>query len=109
MTIHDGIQWLCAIGTVTLVLIGRDRLRINSPKVRVAVGVAGILLALLIFFSVMQLLPRPWESGFSAFTDNMTLVACSAFAGLLVLSLIEIVGSTLQAIKRRRYYRRNVG
>ena len=108
MTVHDGIQWLCSIVTVGLVIFARDRLRMNAPRVRVALGATGILLAILVFFGVMQLLPRPWESGFSALTDGMALLACSAFGGLLVLSLIEIVGGMLQAIKRRRYHRRNV-
>jgi hypothetical protein len=80
----------------------------NAPKVRVALGATGILLATLVFLSVMQLLPRPWETGFSALADAMTLVGCSAFGGLFVLSLSEIVGGTLQAIKRQRYHRRKI-
>ncbi len=107
MTIHDGVQWLCTIGTVGLVLIARERLRMNAPKVRVALGVIGIFLALLIFLGVKKLLPRPWESGFSTVTDSIALVACSAFGGLLVLSLAESAGGTLQAVKRRRYHQRN--
>jgi hypothetical protein len=108
MTVHDGVQWLCSIGTVGLVLLARDRLRMNAPKVRIALGFGGILLATLLFLSVMQLLPRPWEAEFSSGTDTISLVTCSAFSGFFVLSLIEILGGTVQAIKRWRYHRRSV-
>ncbi|MDX8358269.1 hypothetical protein [Sphingopyxis terrae] len=106
MSVHDGIQLLCTVAVVVLVLVARDRLRLNEPKVRVAIGTAGIFLGVLIFLGVMQLLPRPWDSGYSALTDGVTLVASYAIGGLLVLSLIEIAGGTMQAVKRRRYHRR---
>lgn len=109
MIVHDSVLWLCAIATVGLVLAARDRLRMNEPKIRVALGAAGILLATLIFLGVMLLLPRPWENGLSSFTDSLALAASSAFGGLLVLSLIEIAGGVLQMIKRRRYHRKQVG
>ncbi|OJW56646.1 MAG: hypothetical protein BGO57_12165 [Sphingomonadales bacterium 63-6] len=103
MTVHDGVQWLGTIGTVWLVLIARDRLRMNTAKVRIALGGAGIILAMSMFFAVMVLLPRPWEDGFSTFVDTATFAGCCLFGGLFVLSLAEIGGGTMQAIKRRRY------
>jgi hypothetical protein len=108
MTVHDGVQLLSSIGAITLVLLARDRLRMNAPRVRVALGAVGILFAALVFLVVMRLLPRPWESGFSAATDAITLVACFVIGGLFVLSLIETVGGIVQAIKRWRYQRRNL-
>ena len=108
MTVLDGVQWVCSLVTVGLVFLARDRLRMNAPKVRIALGGAGVILAIFVFFAVMGFLPRPWDRGFSPFADATTFVACSLFGGLLVLSLIEIGGGTIQAIKRRRYYRRNV-
>jgi cytochrome c biogenesis protein CcdA len=106
MTVHDGVQLLCTAAMVVFAIIARNRLRLNEPKVRVVLGAAGILLGVLIFLGVMQFLPRPWESGFSTLTDSITLIASYAIGGLLVLSIIEIAGGTMQAAKRRRYYRR---
>ncbi len=108
MTIHDGVQWLCAIAGVWLVLVARDRVRMKMPKMRIALGGAGIFLATVVFFALMRLLPAPWESGFSPFIDAISLATCFFVGGLFVLSLSEIVGGTVQAIKRLRYYRRNV-
>jgi hypothetical protein len=107
MTVHDAVQGLLSMGGVTIVLLSRGRLRMNSPKVRIALGGAGIVLATFVFYAVMRFLPRPYESGFSPFVDVATLAACFFIGGLLVLSLIEVSGGTLQAVKRWRYYRRS--
>lgn len=109
MTVHDGIQWLVSLGTVAFVIVARDRLRMNEPGVRVALGGVGIAAAFLLFGVIMAVLPRPWESGFSPLVDAGTLVGCAVFGGLIVLSLLEIGGGSLQAIKRWRYYRRRDG
>ncbi|MEO8373999.1 MAG: hypothetical protein ABI471_02150 [Sphingomonas bacterium] len=108
MTVHDGVQWLCSIGAVGLAFLARDRLRMNAPKVRIALGGVGIILAASLFLAVMGLLPRPWERGFSPFVDATAFAACSLFGALFVMSLIEIGGGTVQVIKRRRYHRRSV-
>jgi hypothetical protein len=108
MTVYDGVQLLCSTGTVVLVLLARDRLRMNAPKVRIALGGAGIILAISVFCSAMLLLPRPWEPGFSPFIGAMAYAACLLLGGLFVLSSIEIGGGTVQLIKRRRYYRHRV-
>lgn len=109
MTVHDGFQWVCSLGTAGIVILVRDRLRMNAPKVRIALGGVGIIFATTVFFAVMVLLPRQWDRGFSPVADATAFAACSLFGGLLVLSLIEIGAGTVQAIKRRRYHRRNVG
>ncbi|MCW4463565.1 hypothetical protein OK349_17800 [Sphingomonas sp. BT-65] len=108
MTVYDGVQWLCLIVGVWLVLLARDHLRMNAPKVRVTLGGTGVVLAIFIFLGVMVLLPRPWESGFSPLINVTMRAACFLFAGLLILSLSEIAGGTVQAFRRWRYHRRNV-
>ena len=64
MTTHYAVQWLCSLGGVVIALIARDRLRMNPPRVRVALGAAGAFLAVLLYISMLRLLPRPLESGF---------------------------------------------
>ena len=108
MTVHDGAQWVFLIGVMGVVLVARSHLRMRMPRVRLALGGAGLLLATLVFWAVMWL-PRPWESGFSPLVDATVTAACALFAGLFVLSLSEILGGTAQAIKRWRYYRRDLG
>ena len=108
MNVQDYIQFVVAIVTVWFIFSARSRLRINPPKVRVALGLAGILIGLLACWGFIKLLPGPEEIGPSAFLNSLLLVPSSAISGLFALSLLEIVGGSLQALKRRRDDRRSV-
>lgn len=107
MTILNGVQLVCTILNAGLVLLVRDRLRLNAPRVRIALGGVGVLLATFGFTTLMVLLPGPWEGEFSAIVDATATAACYLTEGLLVLSLLEIVGGSMQTSKRRRYYRQS--
>ncbi len=109
MTLQNLVQFLGSIITVWLVFAARDRLRMNRPAVRLALGGAGIILAAGVFVAVMRLLPNPREAGYSPLVDAAAFAGCALFAGLFVLSLGEIAGGTLQGFRRWRYYRRNAG
>jgi hypothetical protein len=107
MTVYDFGEALCSAATVAIVLIPRERLRMNAPKVRLAIGGAGVLLATMALFFARLLLPRPSGDGLSPSAELAAFAAGSVFLGILFLSLIEIGGATIQFIKRYRYYRRN--
>lgn len=107
-TIHDVIFFPFMMVTMFVVFLARERLRMEAPKTRLAVGCLGTFLSLFTFFAIMRLLPKPDSGEYSLARDMALIAACSFFAGLLVLSAMQMVGGTVQGLKRWRYYRRNI-
>ncbi|MCV0382877.1 MAG: hypothetical protein K5799_05380 [Erythrobacter sp.] len=102
MTVQDMMQFPIMMGTAWLIISTRNRLRINPPRVRVALGLAGTLFAVLAFYGMIKLPPRLWYNESSVFVDIVMWVTASAIGGLIVLSLIQIVGGTMQALRLTR-------
>ncbi|QGP78039.1 hypothetical protein [Sphingobium sp. CAP-1] len=107
-TIHDGVLFAFLLVVVLVILRAHDHLRMKSPKLRVVIGGIGICLSCLIFFGTMHLLTRPETAKDALVHDAALLAACSLFSGLLILSLMQILGGIIQGFKRWRYYRRKV-
>ncbi|MGY4395805.1 hypothetical protein ACVWZA_000966 [Sphingomonas sp. UYAg733] len=106
-TIHDVIFLPFLMITLFVVFSARERLRMEAPKIRLAIGSVGFCLAFFSFFAIMRLLPRPESDQYSLAHDMASIAACSFFAGLLTLSAMQIFGGAVQGFKRWRYYRRN--
>lgn len=106
---HDLVFFAFMIVALLVVFRGHDRLRMKTPKVRLAIGSAGFCLSLFTFFAIMRLLPKPDTAGYSLVHDTALIASCSLFAAILILSSMQILGGAIQGFKRWRYYRRNVG
>ncbi len=107
-TTHDVIFFLFLMTTLLVVFWARERLRMKAPMIRLAIGSAGLCMAIFSFFAIMHLLPKGEADHYSIANDMALIAACSFFAGLLTLSAMQIFGGALQGFKRWRYYRRNV-
>ncbi len=109
MTATHGLLFIIILATFWTVFRARVRLRENAPRVRMALGAVGMLIAVFVFCMGLAVLPRPTNGMFSPFADVAAMLISAIFAGLFILSLFEIAGGVLQAIKRWHYFKSNVG
>ncbi len=109
MSVHDIAFAVCSIGAALLVVYASSRLRMNEPLVRIGTGLASIVLAGLVFLAMIELLPRPQGGEWSTSMDMAVVAASGLSAGLLVLSVMEILGGLFHAFKRWLQDRRNAG
>ena len=104
MTIHDIILLAFIIPEIFIVLWARDRLRIQPPMKRIGLGGVGFLLACIVWAATMVI--RPTLYGQTYIWDLVGMVSSALCSGLLILSVMQIVGGAVQGFQRWRHYRR---
>lgn len=104
MTIHDLVLFAFILPTIFIVLWMRDRLRIQPPMKRIGLGAASFLLACIVWVATMAI--RPTLSAQAYIWDFVVMTSSALCSGLLILSVMQIVGGAVQVFQRWRYYRR---
>jgi hypothetical protein len=95
--------------TVTLGIWANQRLYREPPRLRLAIGCAGMLASLAPLALFPPLLWSPvFDPGGTSPAIHVALIAvCAIMAGTFWVATTQFVGGTIQAFQRWRYYQRN--
>jgi len=104
VTIHDLVLLAFILPTIFIVQRVDNRLNILPPMKRVGLGVAGFLLASILWVGTTVIRPLIHEQFY--IWNFIVLTSSALFGGFLMLSVMQISGGAAQAFKRWRHYRR---
>ncbi|RIV87611.1 hypothetical protein [Aurantiacibacter zhengii] len=85
----------------------REALRQVEPNIRLAIGIAALIAAVVTFFAMMKILPEPAAIQSDLFLLTVLMGGMSAFAGGIVLSGALIGSAVWQSYKRWKFHRSN--